>query len=147
MMSADAISFSMRARSFGSARSAVTLFLLRLNSGKKPAPEPISKRVLSPPGGSTLITSAPRSPRIMPQVGPITMWVNSTTLTPLSGRPRACRAAAVRAPTLRAERSLVFRAIDRFACPALFVLRLGLALGLRVQALRIEADIDDVRVE
>ena len=34
-MSADAISFSMRARSFGSARSAVTLFLLRLNRRKE----------------------------------------------------------------------------------------------------------------
>src|SRR5689334_17279799 len=85
-MSADAISFSMRARSLGLERSALTLFLLRLNSGKKPAPEPISVRVLSPPGGSTLITSAPRSPRIMPQVGPITMWVNSTTRIPVSGR-------------------------------------------------------------
>src|SRR5262245_14401795 len=85
-MSAEAISFSTRARSFGLERSALTLFLLRLNSGKKPAPEPISVRVLSPPGGSTLITSAPKSPRIMPQVGPITMWVNSTTRIPLSGR-------------------------------------------------------------
>ena len=88
-MSASAISLAMRARSFGSLRSAVTLFLLRLNRRKKPAPEPISRRVLSPPGGSTLITSAPRSPRIMPQVGPITMWVNSTTRMPLSGRPHA----------------------------------------------------------
>src|ERR1700730_1470443 len=90
MISADAIRLSMRARSFGSARSAVTLFLLRLNKEKKPAPEPISLRVLSPPGGSTLITSAPRSPRIMPQVGPMTIWVNSTTRIPVSGR-RGCR--------------------------------------------------------
>src|SRR4249919_1650576 len=88
-MSADAISFAMRARSFGLLRSAVTLFLLRLNRRKKPAPEPIRRRVLSPPGGSTLITSAPRSPKIMPQVGPITMWVNSTTRMPLSGRRAA----------------------------------------------------------
>ena len=43
-------------------------------------------RVLSPPGGSTLITSAPSCARIMPQVGPITMWVISTTRTPVSGR-------------------------------------------------------------
>src|SRR5438045_3305952 len=57
---------------------------------KKPAPDPIRLRVLSPPGGSTLITSAPRSPRIMPQVGPITMWENSTTRMPVSGR-RDCR--------------------------------------------------------
>ena len=44
-------------------------------------------RVLSPAGGSTLITSAPSWARIMPQVGPITMWVISTTLTPSSGSP------------------------------------------------------------
>src|SRR5262245_1566124 len=96
-MSADAISFSIRARSFGFERSAVTLFLLRLNSEKKPAPEPIRRRVLSPPGGSTLITSAPRSPRINPQVGPITIWVNSTTRMPESGRrgPADLRRAAV----------------------------------------------------
>jgi hypothetical protein len=30
---------------------------------------------------------APRSARIIPQVGPMTMWVNSTTRTPSSGRP------------------------------------------------------------
>src|SRR5689334_25323998 len=61
------------------------LFLLRLNMGKKPAPEPSSLRVLSPATGSTLITSAPRSASTMPQVGPITMWVNSTTRTPSYG--------------------------------------------------------------
>src|SRR5687768_4791166 len=31
------------------------------------------------------MTSAPRSARIMPQVGPITMWVNSTMRMPASG--------------------------------------------------------------
>ena len=58
------------------------LFLLRLNIGKKPAPAPSSVRVRSPSIGSTLITSAPRSASTMPQVGPITMWVNSTTRRP-----------------------------------------------------------------
>src|ERR1700751_3459467 len=48
---------------------------------------PPSERVLSPAGGSTLITSAPSCARIMPQVGPITMWVISTTRTPSSGSP------------------------------------------------------------
>jgi hypothetical protein len=67
-------------------RSRVRLFLLRLNSGKKPEPEPSSLRVASPsrpwPTGSTLMTSAPRSASIMPQDGPMTMWVNSTTRMP-----------------------------------------------------------------
>ncbi len=48
---------------------------------------PPSARVLSPCGGSTLITSAPSWARIMPQVGPITMWVISMTRTPASGNP------------------------------------------------------------
>ena len=48
---------------------------------------PPRERVLSPTGGSTLMTSAPSCARIMPQVGPITMWVISTTLTPSSGSP------------------------------------------------------------
>ena len=61
------------------------LFLLRLNIGKKPAPAPSSRRVRSPSIGSTLITSAPMSASIMPQVGPITMCVNSTTRRPASG--------------------------------------------------------------
>ena len=41
--------------------------------------------VLSPPRGSILITSAPRSARIIPQVGPMTIWVNSITRKPSSG--------------------------------------------------------------
>src|SRR5690349_5875728 len=61
------------------------LFLLRLNIGKKPAPAPTRRRVFSPPSGSTLITSAPMSASTMPQVGPITMWVNSPTRRPCSG--------------------------------------------------------------
>ena len=46
-------------------------------------------RVLSPPGGSTLITSAPRSPRISPHDGPMIMCENSTTRMPVSGRRAA----------------------------------------------------------
>src|SRR3569832_99421 len=61
------------------------LFLLRLMSGKKPAPAPSRRRVFSPPTGSTLITSAPMSASTMPHVGPMTMWVNSTTRRPFSG--------------------------------------------------------------
>src|SRR5512139_1318485 len=43
------------------------------------------KRVLSPAGGSTLITSAPMSAMIWVQYGPITIAVRSTTRTPDSG--------------------------------------------------------------
>src|ERR1700748_2273485 len=77
----------MVSRSSGLARSSMTLRLPRLNSGKNAVPMPPSERVLSPAGGSTLITSAPSWARIMPQVGPITMWVISMTLTPSSGSP------------------------------------------------------------
>src|SRR5712692_2404374 len=66
-------------------RSTAKLFLLRLNTGKKPAPAASSRRVLSPRSGSTLITSAPRSASTRPQDGPITMCANSTTRTPSSG--------------------------------------------------------------
>ena len=52
-------------------------------------------RVLSPAGGSTLMTSAPSCARIMPQVGPITMWVISTTLTPAKGNSVAVIAVSV----------------------------------------------------
>jgi hypothetical protein len=69
----------------GWCRSIWMLFLLRLNSGKKPIPAPSRLRVRSPSIGSTLITSAPRSASTMPQVGPITMWVNSTTFRPAKG--------------------------------------------------------------
>src|SRR6266852_2230141 len=69
----------------GRARSIARLFLLRLNTGKKPAPAASSRRVLSPASGSTLITSAPRSASTRPQDGPITMCANSTTRTPSSG--------------------------------------------------------------
>src|SRR5690348_14222537 len=39
----------------------------------------------SPPGGSTLITSAPKSARICVAYGPITTVVRSSTRTPASG--------------------------------------------------------------
>src|SRR3990170_2820970 len=42
-------------------------------------------RVLSPCGGSTLITSAPMSAMICVQYGPITIAVRSTTHTPRNG--------------------------------------------------------------
>src|SRR3954468_8488415 len=146
-MSAEAISLSMRARSAGSSRFALTLFLLRLNMRKKPAPEPSSLRVLSPPGGSTLITSAPRSPKIIPQVGPITMWVNSTTRMPESGRLPSFFAARF-TPALRGGARLVLRAIECVGCRALFLLSLGrLALGLGTQTHRIKADIDNIGIE
>src|SRR4051795_3283932 len=65
-------------------RSTARLFLLRLNTGKKPAPACSRRRVLSPSSGSTLMTSAPRSASASPQEGPITMCANSTTRTPSS---------------------------------------------------------------
>src|SRR5690606_41097294 len=42
-------------------------------------------RARSPPGGSTFTTSAPRSPRIWVQYGPISTLVMSTMRTPASG--------------------------------------------------------------
>src|SRR5688572_3545958 len=78
-------SLRTRSRPSGFCRSTARLFLLRLNTGKKPAPAASSRRVLSPASGSTLITSAPRSASASPQEGPITIWANSTTLTPSSG--------------------------------------------------------------
>src|SRR5919197_686545 len=78
------MSFSTRERPSGCLRSTAKLFLLRLNTGKKPAPACSRRRVLSPSSGSTLITSAPRSASMRPQEGPITMCANSTTRTPSS---------------------------------------------------------------
>src|SRR5436190_8966300 len=77
----------MVSRSSALAKSSTTLRLPRLNSGKNEVPMPPRLRVLSPAGGSTLITSAPSCARIMPQVGPMTIWVISMTLTPSSGSP------------------------------------------------------------
>ena len=86
----SALAASLRATSApaGLCRSIAMLFLLRLNIGKKPAPAPSRWRVRSPSIGSTLMTSAPMSASTMPQVGPMTMWVNSTTRRPASGRRR-----------------------------------------------------------
>src|SRR5438045_7642433 len=71
-------------RPSGCLRSTARLFLLRLKTGKNPAPACSRRRVLSPSSGSTLITSAPRSASISPHEGPITMCANSTTRTPSS---------------------------------------------------------------
>src|SRR5918992_3133055 len=80
---------STSSRPSGFCRSTARLFLLRLNTGKKPAPAASSRRVLSPASGSTLITSAPRSASTSPQEGPITMCANSTTRTPSSGSTKS----------------------------------------------------------
>src|SRR5687767_555895 len=82
-------SLRTRSRPSGFCRSIARLFLLRLNTGKNPAPAASSRRVLSPAGGSTLITSAPRSASTSPQDGPITMCANSTTRTPSSGSTKS----------------------------------------------------------
>jgi hypothetical protein len=44
--------------------------------------------VRSPSIGSILITSAPMSASTMPQVGPMTMWVNSIDAQALQGLRR-----------------------------------------------------------
>src|SRR5688572_11772601 len=76
-------------RPSGFCRSTARLFLLRLNTGKNPAPAASRRRVLSPASGSTLITSAPRSASTSPQEGPITMCANSTTRTSSSGSTKS----------------------------------------------------------
>src|SRR5207237_10085946 len=43
------------------------------------------RRATSPPGSSTLITSAPRSARTQPHMGPATVVVASTTRSPARG--------------------------------------------------------------
>src|SRR5207248_5295121 len=82
--SLPATSRSTGSRPSGCLRSTAKLFLLRLNTGKNPAPACSRRRVLSPSSGSTLITSAPRSASAWPQEGPMTMCANSTTRTPSS---------------------------------------------------------------
>ena len=58
-------------------------------SGRKYLPTPgatgMTWRYASPPGGSTLMTSAPRSARGTPHRGPATYCAYSRTLTPSSG--------------------------------------------------------------
>src|SRR3970040_545999 len=79
------ISLKTISRPSGRCRSIARLFLLRLKTGKNPAPAPSRRRVLSPAGGSTLMTSAPRSASTRPQDGPITMGANSHPRMPSSG--------------------------------------------------------------
>src|SRR6185312_5990382 len=70
-------------------RSSTTLRLPRFTFTKTPlipgAGPTEMKRVLSPSGGSILITSAPMSAMICVQYGPITIAVRSMTTTPASG--------------------------------------------------------------
>src|ERR1700694_1667002 len=87
--SAPRTSFNTSSRPSGRDRSTARLFLLRLKTGKKPAPAASSRRVLSPCRGSTFMTSAPRSASTRPHDGPITMCANSTTRTPSSGSTKS----------------------------------------------------------
>src|SRR5687767_4038433 len=59
-----------------------------------------SWRVVSPSGGSTLMTSAPRSPSCCAAQGPRTTVLQSTTRTPLNG-PDMARSYPARRPGLR----------------------------------------------
>src|SRR5579883_1161284 len=60
-------------------------------------------RAASPPGGSTLTTSAPKSARIMLAAGPATMVLRSRTRTPAS-REALAFSSAFRTPTSSAGR-------------------------------------------
>ena len=66
--------------------------------------------------GSTLITSAPRSASTMPQVGPITMWVNSTTRMPASGKGESAHPCSSGYSALKPE--ALIGASQRFRCAA-----------------------------
>src|SRR5437868_1685736 len=58
----------------------------RLAAAKKPAAKPPRPLVWSPRGaGSTFTTSAPSSASTRPAVGPITVWLNSKTFSPVRG--------------------------------------------------------------
>ena len=87
--SADSSSRSLERRPSSVLRSTATERFPRL-SGMKYRPTPgatgITYRYASPAGGSTLITSAPRSARSTPQSGPATYCAYSTTRTPSRGR-------------------------------------------------------------
>src|SRR5216684_742265 len=92
--SAQRTSASTNARSPGSFRSMATLRLPRLTDRKYvlSAPSPAGTNggpqclVSSPaPGRSTLITSAPRSPRSIAAYGPASTRARSSTCTPVSG--------------------------------------------------------------
>src|SRR5437899_2263686 len=61
-------------------------FIIRKAAASSPIVGGTERRVSSPPGiFSTLITSAPMSASIRPQVGPAMTWHNSMTLRPASG--------------------------------------------------------------
>src|SRR5208283_1795141 len=82
-------------------RSNTRLRLLRLteacmkdNGGSVPGKNGGRKRDTSPPAGSTLITSAPRSASKHPHIGPAQVVVASSTVTPASGPVRSVRASA-----------------------------------------------------
>src|SRR4030095_15805232 len=64
------------------------LRLLRLNTGKRAEPKPTLARVRSPSGGSTLITSAPRSASTTEHEGPMTVWPSSRMRIPESASSR-----------------------------------------------------------
>src|SRR5215467_612957 len=74
-----------RARPASFLRSTARLRLFRwiiANGRERPVPSPMRARMGSPPSGSTLITSAPRSERIVVQYGPARAAVTSSTRTP-----------------------------------------------------------------
>src|SRR5215467_8981530 len=131
-MSADLISLRTISRPAADLRSTPKLFLLRLYDMKKPMPVPSRRRVLSPRGsGSILITSAPRSPRIRPALGPMIMCTNSTTRIPASGNA----ASSVDIPSpLAAEQVFQHRIIDpeRLGAEARERHPLGQGIGLQV---------------
>src|SRR5690625_2684606 len=94
-MTTSAVSISARSAVFPASvrRSNTTERLPRLtltNTPLRPGAGPTEMyRVVSPSGGSTLITSAPISAMIWVQYGPITIAVRSTIRTPASGPDRS----------------------------------------------------------
>src|SRR6185312_3764182 len=110
----------------GAFRSRVRLFLLRLTDRKyvaSPCTNGGQPRVSSPlPGSSTLMTSAPMSPRDMVQKGPASTRVMSITRTPWSGgrvRPEAAGREVRRGAVFR-ERALVLVLATRPPVPHAF---------------------------
>src|SRR5262247_2327498 len=110
----------------------VRLFLLRLTDMKYVASPPTNggqPRVSSPlPGSSTLITSAPMSPRDMAQKGPARTRVRSITLMPASGG-FGCPPRAAGAGRRRDDVAFVF--VLAFATGSPFPHALDQALGDR----------------
>src|SRR5690606_31169928 len=94
-----------RSRSAASFRSSTIERLPRFSEAKfseKPPRIGGHWRSASPPGGSTLMTSAPKSASSIAQNGPAATWQNSTTRTPASGRGSAPESVASVAAALRA---------------------------------------------